>query len=153
VEQDRINTFGIDLLLFKGLRDYAERLNIRSTKHYWDIYPIRDKEDGWKADKFLFSGSSTTYAIEAAALMGYKEIVLIGVDYVGYEKKESHFFGNGANEGCYMPKLTRVMEACKRIRRRLEKQGVSIYNESPVHGPLDDVFVRRESRWLKKPES
>jgi len=32
------------------------------------------------SDAFLYSGNSGTYAMEAAALMGFKEIRLLGID-------------------------------------------------------------------------
>lgn len=87
--------------------------------------------------------------MEAAALLGFTDIRIVGVDLVYPEKGPTHFFGDGRKEGCRISKLTRILSTCKKVYDSLTSKGITIVNESPVRGPLDDVVPWKESPWLK----
>ena len=96
LERNRVVTSKCVLLFFVGLRHTVEQLGLKSRTYYWDTYGDRigTKTPG----RFLFSGNSATYSIEAAALLGFKDIRLLGIDLVYPDKGPTHFFG-----ACYVP--------------------------------------------------
>jgi hypothetical protein len=100
-----------------------------------------------KPGAFKFSGNSGTYALEAAALMGFTEIRMLGID-LRYDLANSHFFGNGKKEGCWLSK--HALPAYRSVFRELTRRGVKIVNESPYEGPLDEFIPREKSAWLRK---
>ncbi len=102
--------------------------------------------------QFWFSGNTATYAVQAAMLMGFTDIRLLGVDLT-YDipgEKESHSFGSGKREGCRLSDVSLILKVFGRIMKDCEREGISLVNESWVRGPLDKVMPWRESEWLTK---
>lgn len=153
-ERERILISRPNLLLFAGqfsgevasLRDAglaAFLYDLHSTPYQRMGIPWPPEAPGF----FRFSGNTGTYAIEAAALMGFTEIRLVGID-LRYDHEKSHFFGNGKAEGCELREL--ALPAYRQVYRSLSEKGIKIVNESPLDGPLDDFIPKEESPWLRK---
>jgi hypothetical protein len=100
-----------------------------------------------RCDAFRFSGNSGTYALEAAALLGFTEIRMLGID-LRYDLRDSHFFGNGKTEGCHLN--DKALPAYRSVYRELTERGIKIVNESAYDGPLDEFIPKEKSAWLRK---
>lgn len=104
---------------------------------------------------FQRTGNTGTYALEAAALMGFKEIRMLGIDF-SFDGPQTHSWGRQTkHKGGATPKrraklIERDVRGFKDVYRRLTHQGVRIVNESPAEGPLDAFIPRERSQWLKK---
>jgi len=130
--------------------------------YFFKVQPLpfkarRGREDlGYVPERgkgvFCRSSNTGTYAIEAAALMGYTDIRVIGVDF-SFERKQSHFYGENKFRGTkikHSKKVLRTMlEAYEAVCRDLGSKGITVVNESPCCGPLDDFMPREKSKWLK----
>lgn len=104
---------------------------------------------------FCRAGNTGCYALEAAALMGFTDIRLIGIDF-SFERKCSHFFGDNCVPGrsgrkiVHSKRVLRTMlEGYEAVYRDLASKGITVVNESPCRGPLDDLVPWEKSRWLK----
>lgn len=118
------------------------------------IRTSRDYAPEWKRGVFAFSGNTGTYSIEAAALMGFSDIRLLGID-LRFDLPTSHFFGrnplpSGAPRRYNRRRIAEVVKCYGAIAAALKNEGISVVNESCYDGPLDDVLPREESPWLKK---
>lgn len=102
----------------------------------------------WKPGLFPYSGNSGTYAIEAAALIGFTEIRMLGID-LRYDLCNSHFFGDGRKEGCRLSNPEQVLAEYRALHEKLAERGTKLVNESAYAGPLDEFIPREESPWLK----
>lgn len=150
------------LLLHKleGLR--GERIPEVEAWH-WDVTPIPYQHggrpsaqdlEGWrKMGVFLRSGNTGTYAIEAAAIMGFTEIRLLGMD-LRFDLAKTHFYGVNKYHGQrrqYTPKHIQGWAECfGLIADDLKDRGIDVVNETHIEGPLDDYLPREKPRWLKK---
>jgi hypothetical protein len=153
-EAQRLRTSTCTILLFKGLAPYARRELPGRRLFLWDVRPRRGPfrlRPGQKPKGFLYSGNSSTYAIEAAALMGATEIRMVGIDLFYPRVGPTHFFGDGRKEGCRLSSPERVVEAVRCLNRELKAKGITLVNESPASGPLDGVVPRRSCPWLITP--
>lgn len=134
------------MILFHGLGGLKERLGIKNETVYFDVRPIGVR--GFNDNSMLLSGNTATYAAQFALAAGYSDIRLLGVDLCDYDRAESHCYGDGKKEGCKLGKLTTIMSVFKKVRDMAHEKGATIVNESPVEGPLDEVFPRRKCPWL-----
>jgi hypothetical protein len=115
--------------------------------------PYSGYEPDWPRGVLLRTGNTGTYALEAAALMGYTEIRLLGID-LRFDLKTSHFYGENKYRGVRIKHrathLRRVVKAYAAITAKLGDMGVKVITESPIEGPLDDFIPKETSPWLKK---
>ena len=156
-ELDRVNSSETALLTFSGLDSRVIR-SVERPERIWTwglhTYPRQRKPAGGappKPGEFRFSGNTGTYAIEAAALMGFTDIRMLGIDLTGYGKPGSHCWGDGRTEGC---KLSRpvpwLVERYRMVFEDLRDKGIRLTNESPVEGPLDAAIPKERCPWLLK---
>lgn len=114
--------------------------------------PFFGYEPQWARGEFLRSGNTGTYAVEAAALMGFEDIRLLGID-LRFDLGKSHFYGQNKYNGVRIRHNRRwmrtVVAAFDALRRKLNAMGRTLINESEYDGPLDDVLPKEKSRWLK----
>jgi hypothetical protein len=111
-----------------------------------------DRPANLPAGAFWWTGNTATYAVQAAALLGFRDIRLLGVDLV-YRvpgQSDSHCWGDGKKEGCRLGDVSLILKVFARIRKDIEKRGGTLVNESPIKGPLDSVLPRRECPCLMK---
>lgn len=99
---------------------------------------------------FLRSGNTATYGTEAAILMGFRDIRLLGID-LRFDLAKSHFYGVNKHKGQRIkhgPKyIETVVRAFEVVRKDLEARGGTLTNETHIEGPLDSVLPRRLPRW------
>jgi hypothetical protein len=99
---------------------------------------------------FRYSGNTGTYAIEAAALLGFTEVRMLGID-LRYDLAKTHFFGDGRALGCKLSRpLDYLVNRFRMVFEQLKSRGITLVNESPLEGPLDAVIPREASPWLRK---
>ena len=97
---------------------------------------------------FARTGNTGTYAMEAAALMGFKEIRLLGIDF-SFNGPQTHSWGNQTkHKGGATPRrraklIERDVRGFREVYNSLTSRGVRIVNESPEAGPLDEFIPRR----------
>lgn len=96
---------------------------------------------------FRFSSNTGTYAIEAALLMGFRDIRMLGID-LRYDLKQSHTFGDGRKEGCHLGDMKTVLGGYEHVARLVKQAGGTLVSESAYAGPLDAIIPRRKSEWL-----
>jgi len=110
----------------------------------------------WRDGQFWHSGNSGTYCIEAAALMGFRDIRLLGID-LRFDLPRSHFFGQNTWRGQrikYTPRqIAGTVKAFEIVISGVAKLGCNVTSESCYDGPLDAVLARRACPWQKQPSS
>ena len=151
-ETPRLVSTNATPLLWSGLTRTARNAPeaVLRKARYWDCWipraasPCRQPPS---PDRFRFSSNTATYAVEAALLMGFRDIRLLGVD-LRYDLKQSHFFGDGRKLGCHLYNLKSVLDSYRWLAHTVKKAGGTLVSESPYAGPLDDVLPRRRSPWL-----
>jgi hypothetical protein len=115
--------------------------------------PFGGYEPSWTRGEMAFSGNTATYSLEAAALMGFTDIRLLGID-LRFDLPRSHFFGKNLYKGRprkYPAKhIARVAQTLGAITVRLADMGIRVTNESPYDGPLDEFVPKETSPWLRK---
>ena len=153
----RVNSCATGLLIFGGLDSRVLRQVERPERIWtWGIHtcPYQRKPPRGhppKLGEFRFSGNTGTYAIEAAALMGFSDIRMLGIDLTNYGTPTSHCWGDGRTEGCRLSRpLPYLVERYRMVFEELKSRNVKLVNESPVEGPLDAVIPKETCPWLLK---
>jgi len=160
-EMDRITSARPKLLILHDLAAKAQK-HLKEIDH-WTYFvrepfipkrqqPYLGYEPEWQNGVLLRSGNTGTYALEIAALMGFTEIRLLGID-LRFDLPTSHFYGVNKYRGHRIKHtqrhLRRVVLAYAALQDRLKDMGVKVINESPIDGPLDDHIPKEKSPWLK----
>jgi hypothetical protein len=135
------------LLLWRGLRWYASANGLPG--YYFDLWSKRIAGTRREPGVFLSSHNTGTYMVEAALLLGFRDLRMVGID-LRYDLKESHFFGDGRKEGCHLSDLKKTVECFRQAEKMVRETGGSLVNESGYEGPLDDVIPREKGRWQTK---
>ena len=81
--------------------------------------------------------------LQAAAILGAKTIVTLGIEMRWPVGEKSHFFGPGGDVGAYPQDgaIKLIQSAMRQIKNTFKKNGVKVINISPVKGsPFSEVF-------------
>jgi hypothetical protein len=162
-EETRLHSAKPGLLTLHGLAVEAEeKMRGLDVWTFWVGEPFMPKprlpylgcELSWKHGRLVRTGNTGTYALEAAALMGFTEIRLLGID-LRFDLAKSHFYGVNKHRGHrirHKPShIRRVVQSYGALHDILADHGVRVVNESPIEGPLDEVLPKEKSPWLKQP--
>lgn len=124
---------------------------------YFSRMPNTYGEDCFSADitKYVYGGSTVIYdAMQIAMYMGFKEIVLLGVDMTQIKPGEDvpHFYENKSTDSEILPRgnTTQPMKAFSIARAVAEKRNVRMINatrggnvEVLERIPFDDLFTAK----------
>lgn len=165
-ELARLNSAKPKLLAWRMLVGIAARipgLEVRTWETWGGAYARGWKRGRnpewvprWRDGQFWHSGNSGTYSIEAAALMGFRDIRLLGID-LRFDLPRSHFFGQNTWRGQrirYTPRqIAATVKAFEIVVSGVTRLGYTVTSESCYEGPLDAVLARRACPWQKQPSS
>ena len=80
--------------------------------------------------------------LQAAVILGAREVGVVGVDMVWPDKGQSHFYGDGKKVGAFpFVSLLQILALFKKMRDTLETMGIKVWNLSPhKNSPFGRVF-------------
>lgn len=152
------------MLAWQGLRaslgSLAGKLEVRTWVTWGGTYargwrpgkPVVWRPN-WSKSAFWHTGNTGTYALEAAASIGFRDLRMLGID-MRFDLKKSHFFGENLHRGkriTYTPRaIASKVKGFKIVVEGLRGLGCTVTNESAYDGPLDAFIPRRECPWLRK---
>jgi hypothetical protein len=104
----------------------------------WHTPPSLDTFDEFMCSCMNIAGPM----IQAAVILGAKEIGVVGVDLMWPAKGKSHFFGNGKEVGAFrFVSMPNILSLFKKLKRELETRGIKVWNLSPEKNtPFGKVF-------------
>jgi len=84
--------------------------------------------------------------LQAAVIMGAREIGVVGVDMMWPDGKDSHFYGDGKEVGAFkFVSLPQILATFRKMRNELETMGIKVWNLSPYKNtPFGRVFNHQD---------
>ena len=84
--------------------------------------------------------------LQAAVIMGAREIGVVGVDMMWPSEGDSHFYGDGKDVGAFpFVSVTQTLATFQKMRRELETMGIKVWNLSPKKNtPFGRVFNHQD---------
>lgn len=163
-EHPRLSTAKPRLLAWRGLTALLGSLAPGMDVRTWETWggpfsrgwrPNRKVrwEPRWTRGAFWQTGNTGTYALEAAAMIGYRDLRMLGID-LRFDLPRSHFFGENVNlKGrriTYTAKqIKSVVQGYREVVEGLRGLGCRVTSESAYDGPLDAFIPRSEGPWQK----
>lgn len=151
-------TEGGNLLLSETIFD-PNIIGRRADKDKTREYPAQPKPDfpyyAWRVGAWNVKPNAETFdelicscanicgpMLQAAAILGAKEIGVVGVDLQWPSEGDSHFFGDGSEVGAFrFVSVPTVKGLLRKVRGELETMGIYVWNLSPVRNtPFGKVF-------------
>jgi hypothetical protein len=84
--------------------------------------------------------------LQAAVILGAREVGVVGVDMKWPKDRKSHFYGYGSEVGAFpFVSLPNILYLFKKMKRRLETMAIKVWNLSPERGtPFGGVFAQKD---------
>lgn len=144
VEQERLLNYEGTVVAYRGIDGLLERSSVEHLG--FDLSPKAEWDS--MSGPMKLSCNTAIYAVQLARRMGASKIVLLGVDLTGYNRKHSHFFGDGKKEQCRLSSesLKKVLDNMGTFVVQCGCEGISVVNVSPIRGPMDTVMPHRPLR-------
>ncbi len=132
-----VNTFAKEHERQKFIADCRPQGGFYSNLSRWKYHPnykelniIRYTKGDIRLDKIYHSATSSFIAMSMAATLGFKEIVIYGVDFTNHRVIKDYI-------------LMREIELYDRFVKALEKHGVKVYLASNYGALKDTIPVRQ----------
>jgi hypothetical protein len=116
-----------------ALKFAGRKVTIRSSL-YSEVYALKQSPElvyDSRPTHIVSGGNSSYQAVQIAAKLGAKRILLLGVDMTVHRNR-LHWFGNHPQELHTVPLFKSWIKAFGRLAPALERMGVEVVNCSPI---------------------